>query len=339
MLIVLGLTLAALYAVVIGANDMANVVAPLIGSGIAKYKHVAIIFSISVVAGSLLQGYMVMKTLGKGVVKDLDLYGAVSASLAAIVWVSVATRFGLPVSTSQSITSGVIGVGVAHILQTGIIESMNFNVVRNIVISWAASPLLALTLSAILYFALGRAFRSFSNNNNLLKKLGMLIAGYNGYSFGANDVANATGVYLAVAGSLLTVPGIDARILLAAYGAFFIVLGGILFGKRVVNTMAFSVTRLNPIGSIASSLVTASSVWLFTTIPYLLLGFGIPVSTTYIAVGSIMGVGVAAAKSIRRGLNLKIVALIMLSWVLTLPFVSALSMGLYYGLTTLFQGA
>ena len=337
MLILAGLTLAALYAVAIGANDMANVVAALIGGGVTSYKIAIIVFAISVILGSLLQGYMVMKTLGMGIFSELDTIGAISASLAAFTWVLLASALGLPVSTSQSITSGVLGVGLLYVLRTGDYSAVNFNVVVAIITSWTISPLLAIFASAGVYLFLDKLFKGIKPRNGT-RELAVALACWNGYSFGANDVANATGVYLAVAATAPILSVVDVRIFLALYGAIFIVLGGVFLGEKVVETMAFKITRLDPIGSVSSYLITASSVWLFTTIPYILLGYGFPVSTTYISVGSIMGTGIAKYKSIKKGLNLKVVLTILLSWALTLPITASLSAGLYYGLTTLLRG-
>lgn len=334
LLILLGLTLAAMYAFAIGANDMANIIAVLVGGKIASFKIAVLLFTVSVALGSILQGYMVMKTLGKGVVKNLDIYGAVSASLAALIWVLTATRLGLPVSTSQSITSGVLGSGLAIALISGSFKEINFSVVGNIVISWTISPILALFAAALTYMVLEKT----KLKDKTVKALSLAVALWNGYSFGANDVANATGVYLTLVGTLPLIFGVQGNVYLTLYGALFIILGGILMGRRVVETMGFKITRLDPVGSLSSSLITATSVWVFTTIPYLLFGYGLPVSTTYISVGSIMGVGVAKYRSFRRGLNSKIVLTILLSWALTLPINIILSMSFYYGLIRLLIG-
>jgi len=74
LLLILGFTLAAIYAMAIGGNDTANSVASPFGGGVASYNKLLLIFTISVFLGAILQGHMVIKTLGKGVVSDLDLY-------------------------------------------------------------------------------------------------------------------------------------------------------------------------------------------------------------------------------------------------------------------------
>lgn len=145
LLIYLGLTLAAMYAFVIGANDMANVIGVAVGGGILGYRNAALLFSTSILIGALIQGHMVMKTLGKGIVPRLDLVGAVSASLTATFWVFLASLMGLPVSTSQSATSSVLGVGLAQIHKTGDPRWVNLGVVQGIIMSWVFVPFISIT--------------------------------------------------------------------------------------------------------------------------------------------------------------------------------------------------
>lgn len=280
---------------------------------------------------------MVMKTLGKGVVSNLNIYGAVSASLAALIWVYIASYLGLPVSTSQSATGGVIGVGLAMII-LGQNTKLNLDVVSKIIISWTISPLLAIALTAILYIVLERVFSRVKIGERGIRGLAILASAWDGYAFGANDVANATGVYYAIVGSTTFFSSLDSRFLLTLYGALFIILGGVLLGRRVVETMAYKITKLDPIGSLSSSIISASSTWIFTTIPYMLFGYGMPISTTYISVGTIIGAGIGRHRSIRQALNLKLVLGIILSWFLTLPTSATLSMGFYYLFTKVFLG-
>lgn len=338
LLLVAGLILAAGYAWVMGANDMANVVAAVVGSRTLKYRVTTAIFAVSVLAGALAQGYMVMKTLGYGIVKELNIFGAVVVSISAITWIAVATALGLPVSTSQSITSGVLGVGLASILMTNDWGLVNFSVVYKIVASWVISPAMTIPLATLLYLVFDLLHRRGLICERTARGVAAGLVSFSGYSFGANDVANATGIYLAVTGSYLMASGLDSQILLALYGAAFIALGGIISGRRVVETMGYKITRLDTTSALSSSLATALSVWVFTTVPYMLTGYGMPISTTYTSVSSIIGVGIAKNKSVKRGINLKVVSMILTSWVLTLPVVSLISACLYYAITAVLMG-
>jgi PiT family inorganic phosphate transporter len=63
--------------------------------------------------GAMVQGFMVIKTLGKGIVSEIDVARDISATLAAFTWIMLATVKGVPISIIHSITGGVIGIGIA----------------------------------------------------------------------------------------------------------------------------------------------------------------------------------------------------------------------------------
>jgi len=131
MLYIAGLITAAMLAWSIGSNDMANSTSVVVGSGVLKFRTAFILFSISQLMGALLQGYMVMKTLGRGIVPEIDVIGAIAASLAAFIWIMIATMFGSPISTTHSITGSIIGVGLAYMLfKTNEITALLNNSVR-----------------------------------------------------------------------------------------------------------------------------------------------------------------------------------------------------------------
>ena len=339
-LLILGLALAALYAWGIGSNDMANIIATPIGGGAIRRKHAVVIYIVSLILGALLQGYMVMKTLGKGVVKQLDLPGAVASSLAAITWVYLASLLGLPVSTSLSATSGVIGVGLAYVIRSRDMSYLNLGVINSVITSWIVSPLLSMTTAMWLYVLLNRLLKARSQR--VIEVLTSIAVAWDGYSFGANDVANATGVYIAVVGGSALAQkilglGISESFLLALYGAVFMSLGGLLMGWRVVDTVGYKITRLDPIGGLTEALASSMIAWLFTTIPYMVFGYGMPISTTYASVATVFGIGIAKYKSVKRGLNVKLALLIVLSWILTLPITALLGI-IYYTVLNYFTG-
>jgi PiT family inorganic phosphate transporter len=271
----------------------------------------------------MVQGYMVIKTLGKGIVSDIDIIGAVSASLAAFIWIMLATVKGIPISTTHSITGGVIGI--AYMLLSGKAGNLNLDIISKILLSWATSPLLAMVLAVPLYHLTERVFSQ--GNNRRVVPAAIAIASFAAYSFGANDVANAVGVRISVTSKFLGLPDSDTMRLLTAFAVLFICLGGAVAGKRVVETLAYRVTRLDLLTSVAAN-GDAIAVWLYTTIPFLLFGYGLPISTSYAAVGAIIGAGVAKHKSL-RALNLKLVLFIMFAWVITVPVTASLTMAIY----------
>ena len=329
LLLLVGLATAMCLAWSIGANDMANSTSVVVGSGLLKFRQAFILFLVFQLLGALLQGYMVMKTLGKGIVSSIEIVGAISASTSAFLWITIATLIGAPISTTHSITGAVVGVGLSYVFFSPQETLINYRRIIDIVISWVISPVASMILAVPMY----RVIRNLKAHSysKALKFLLLGFTAFSAYSFGANDVANATGVYVTIVSSSFGIPDEESMRLLALFASVFIALGGLTLGYKVVTTLAYKVTRLDLSMALAAGFANAFTVWFFTTIPYVLFGYGMPISTTYVAAGSIIGVGIA--KSGWRGVNLKTVIFIVTSWLLTLPVTSGLSIAIYYVLT------
>ena len=167
MMIVLGLSIlvCAYMAWNIGANDVANAMGTSVGSRALTLKQAVIIAAIFEFCGAFFAGDAVTDTVRKGILSvDFEtvtdsfandlMYGFIAAMMAAAVWLTVATRFGLPVSTTHSIIGGIVGVGLILEVQhnTSLID---WDVVRKVVMSWVASPFMG-GLLAFLTFTVVR---------------------------------------------------------------------------------------------------------------------------------------------------------------------------------------
>ena len=148
MMIVLGLSIlvCAYMAWNIGANDVANAMGTSVGSRALTLKQAVINAAIFEFCGAFFAGDAVTDTVRKGILSvDFEtvtdsfandlMYGFIAAMMAAAVWLTVATRFGLPVSTTHSIIGGIVGVGLILEVQhnTSLID---WEVVRKVVMSW-----------------------------------------------------------------------------------------------------------------------------------------------------------------------------------------------------------
>jgi len=105
----------------IGANDVANAMGTSVGSRALTLKQAVIVAAIFEFIGAFFAGDAVTDTVRKGILSvDFDtvtvgfandlMYAFIAAMMAAAVWLTVATRYGLPVSTTHSIIGGIIGV-------------------------------------------------------------------------------------------------------------------------------------------------------------------------------------------------------------------------------------
>ncbi len=153
-LIGLALVVCAYMAWNIGANDVANAMGTSVGSRALTLKQAVIIAAIFEFCGAFFAGDAVTDTVRKGIltvdfadgtvdaVLSQDIaFGFIAAMMAAATWLTIATRMGLPVSTTHSIIGGILGVGlileVKH--DTSLID---WEVVQKVVMSWVASPLM-----------------------------------------------------------------------------------------------------------------------------------------------------------------------------------------------------
>lgn len=141
----------------IGANDVANAMAPSVGSRAITIKQAIIIAAIFEFAGAILAGGGVTSTIRKGIV-DADLlagepellvYGMLAALLAAGTWLMLASRRGWPVSTTHSIVGAVVGFAAVGIGM----EAVHWPKVGQIVMSWVVSPLVAGFLAFLLFMS------------------------------------------------------------------------------------------------------------------------------------------------------------------------------------------
>ncbi len=317
----LGLALAFYVAWSIGSNDAANPTSTAVGGGALSIKKAIALFSAFAFLGSVIQGWMVIKTFGGGIAEIETVFDALAASMATAFWIIMSSWKGLPISTTHSSVGAVLGVALARCLTKGY-TGINYGVLVKVVLSWITSPIGAALLAAGLYVVIRCIFVRVSDDvyrEKFLKAL--LIAGlaYSAYAFGANDVGNATGVYVAVvkAGGIATEFDYRTAIGLSMLGAAGIALGGFTLGPRVIRTVAFRITRLDMMMAAAAVIANASVVWVYTTIPTMLWGYGMPISTTHASVSAVLGVGMA--KHGVKGVNWSMMLKIMLSWLLTVP--------------------
>lgn len=136
----------------IGANDVANAMGTSVGSRALTLKQAVVVAAVFEFVGAFFAGDAVTDTVRKGILSvDFEsvtdsfandlMYAFIAAMMAAAVWLTIATRYGLPVSTTHSIIGGIVGVGLVMEVQhdTSLID---WGVVRKVAMSWVASPLM-----------------------------------------------------------------------------------------------------------------------------------------------------------------------------------------------------
>lgn len=284
-----------------GANDAANCVGATIGSGVMSVRTGIIITCLFSFLGATLIGGNVINTIGKGVIDmgSIPLYEktllAFAALFSAAIWTTLATYKKVPVSTSHAIVGAVAGGGI--LLST----TLYFQKITQIFICWILTPLGSCILTIFLYrlFIIFFMFKPIKRYRRLIMFILIyLTSAYLAFSWGANDVANATGVLVA-----LDFKSSHAAII----GASAIIFGVVTWGYRVIETVGFKIARITPVMTVVIGIATALNVHIYTR-------FGIPVSTSHSIIGAVWGAGIV--KGIKT-MNLRLAREIMVTWAIT----------------------
>lgn len=141
----------------VGANDVANAMGTSVGAKAITIKQAIFIAMIFEFAGAYFAGGEVTSTIRKGILDpellgdqpELLVYGMMSALLAAGIWLLIATTYGWPVSTTHTIVGAIVGFASVGIS----VDAVNWGKVGEIVSSWVISPVMAGTMSFLLYMS------------------------------------------------------------------------------------------------------------------------------------------------------------------------------------------
>jgi PiT family inorganic phosphate transporter len=151
------------------------------------------------------------------------------------------------------------------------------------------------------------------------------------FAHGSNDVANGVGPLAAVV-SIVQSGGELAQnsplpLWILTLGGVGIVAGLATWGYRVMQTIGKNITELTPTRGFSAELAAAATVVIASRT-------GMPVSTTHILVGAVMGVGLARGIG---AIDLRVIGKILITWIITLPVGALLSALFFYGLSGIFS--
>jgi inorganic phosphate transporter, PiT family len=303
-----------------GFHDTANAIATVVSTGVLSARN-AILMAGVLNFGGALMGSAVAITIAKGIADSQQVVPAVivSALLAAISWNLITWYFGIPSSSSHALVGGLSGAVVAH-AGSGALHTTKLKEVATFLV---VSPVLGLLLGMILIVAILWICRRVASSrvNVAFRKLQLVSAATMAFAHGTNDAQKAMGIIalalitygkLFVHGNQVSVPVWVKLACATAMG-----LGTMSGGWKIIKTMGSKIVKLRPIHGFAAE--TSSAIVLLTT-----AHFGIPVSTTHVISGAIMGVGTSMnASAVRWG----VAGNILVAWVLTIPVSALLAAG------------
>ncbi len=266
--------------------------------------------------GAMVTGTAVAATIGTGIVRPeaigLPVVGA--AVLGVAFWGAISTLRGLPISISHGLVAGLAGAGLA----TAGWECLEWSgwklVLMGLVFSTVGGFFLALLLMTAIYWILRRARPS--SVRSIFGRLQIVSAGFMAFSHGSNDGQKFMGVFtLALVLEYATQTGTTAPsqfpipIWVIILCGAVMALGTAVGGWRVIKTMGFGLTKLEPVHGFAAETAAATAIQIATAM-------GVPLSTTHTINTAIMGVGASRRLSaVRWGVGGNIVA----AWLLTFP--------------------
>ncbi len=361
MILVLLFLAAAFLAYSNGANDNFKGVATLFGSGTLDYKKAITWATITTLSGSIaaifLASTLVKNFSGKGLVPDSLIQSptfAISIALGAAITVFLATKIGMPISTTHSLVGALFGSGVVAVG-----SSFNFAKLGSAFL-WPLiiSPLMAAVVSLIVYLFFRQVRKAVGIEKESVlavpaeltpqmetAKMVAAIPGGGTKSIEARYIEKYQGEFIGISaqkildffhfisagvvsfarglndtpkivGLLVVINALDIKYGMIAV-ALAMAIGGILNAKKVGEMMSKKITPMNSGQGFTANLVTGLLV---TTASI----HGMPVSTTHVSVGSIFGIGTATKKA-----DIKVVRKILLSWLMTLPIAATIA-GLVY---------
>jgi phosphate/sulfate permease len=264
-----------------------------------SFRRAAIIASIFVIIGATAQGSGTTTTLSK--LGSVDaLAGAFTVALSAALVIFTMTKYLIPVSTTQAIVGAIIGWNffTGHKTDTGLLST--------IVTTWIAGPLLGAAFSAVLYILFRKLLMRLQVHLLILDayiKWGLIIVGaFGAYSLGANNIANVMGVFVGSAPNIVLDLGIfmlNGPQVLFLLGGIAIAIGIMTFSKNLMIEVGNGIMALTAEAAIVVVLSQAVVLFVFSSTSFsnLLAGIGlpriplVPVSSSQVIVGSIIGIG------------------------------------------------
>ena len=338
-----------------GANDNFKGVATLFGSQTIGYRHALGWATLTTAAGSLtalaLAGSLLARFSGKGLVPDaLTTNPAFLAAVAggAAITVLLASLLGAPISTTHALLGALAGAGFLASAGALRLSALAGTFVAPLLIS----PVLAVGLVALAHPATRFLSRRRADSSSVCVCVAEVQAlaprGGARPAFVTNAPLTIVGstrecavhgltpavalprtldlAHYASAGAVSFARGVNDTpklvallVPLHALGARWelpmvaaaIALGGALGARRVARTMSQRITTMTPEQGLVANVVTSSLVLAASR-------FGLPVSTTHVATGSLFGLG-----AVTRGARWGVIGQILLSWLATLPFAAA----------------
>lgn len=299
-----------------GWTDAPNAIATIVSTRALPPVVAVIMAALLNLTGVLLAGTAVAMTIGRGIVDPsvINLTTIASAMLGIIIFSTVAWYFGLPTSESHALVAGLAGAGLAKAGPSVLL----FWGWKKVIIGLIFSTFLGFAGGFFLMVAIYRLFNRMQVGKvrSIFGKLQIPAFAFMAFSHGTNDGQKFIGVFalaLALAGVIpmetFQSKSFQVPIWIILLCALMMFIGTAVGGWRIIKTMGFRITKLEPVHGFTAMTAAATTIELASRL-------GIPLSTTHTINTAIMGVGATKRFSaVRWGVTAQLVT----AWLLTFP--------------------
>ena len=297
-----------------GFHDTANAIATSVSTRALQPNHAIIMAAMLNFLGAMVSTG-VAKTIGGDIVSSASIVDEkiiMSALIGAIIWNLLTWWLGIPSSSSHALVGGLIG---AVLISIGA-EGLNFGGIGKIIVSLIASPCIAIVTGIIIMNILFRMFEKSNPHavNDKFRKLQVVSAATMAFSHGSNDAQKSMGIITLALFSGGMISEFEVPTYVKILCAMAMAIGTATGGWRIIKTIGGKIFKLEPPSGFAADL-NSSIVVFGATLLHL------PVSTTHVVSGSIMGVGTAKRiNAVHWGVAQQMVK----AWIMTIPITAAI---------------
>ncbi len=313
------IALALVFDFINGFHDTANAIATTVVTR-ALSPQVAIVMSAILNFVGAMVSTGVAKTIGGEIVRSpsmVDSVVLVAALTAAIIWNLFTWKVGLPSSSSHALIGGVLG---AVVISYGF-GAIDGHGVLTIAAGLVISPVLAMCFGYVFMTVLYMLLRKINQTrvNAVANKVQIASAALMAFSHGSNDAQKSMGIITLALLSGGYISELEVPDLVKLACALAMATGTSVGGWKIIRTVGNKIFRMQPIHGLASELNSALTIFTATMLH-------MPVSTTHVVTGSVLGVGWAKRF---HAVHWNVAYQMVSAWVMTIPCTAAVGAGVY----------
>lgn len=295
----LEILLIATLAIVVGANDGANVFGSAIGSKMLKFKYAIIFFIIFIILGAIINAKYPSAVYANLLIDYPNIGNIFKILLPVIIITIISLKFQIPSSISQSLIFSIFGYAL--------VNNINFdlNLLKKLIYFWLATPVLAFFISILFCYLINFIINFFKLNLFQIDyqiRIGLVIFGcLAAFALGSNLTASIVGIYSPYLD--LNIKFHDFLLIISEkklylIGSLFIGIGALLFSQKIAQSVGSQISKIKPVAALA--ILTTQIIILICFSSQMVINFlnsflpfnmfAMPLSASHITFASIIGI-------------------------------------------------